>query len=153
MKNNKSFLLLLLILPWLTIPLLGKDALKKYLPSAIFIDTFTKAIDILGEKKKWWKFYKGIPPLNSMNFFNFGPYIVISLWILKLTYGKFRLYLTTNIILHILFIYGGGLKLVQRYKILSLKKLPRFQYFALDFLRAILLYSFQFIDDLKNNVH
>jgi hypothetical protein len=80
MKNSKLFLLAILFLPWLTIPLLGRNAFKKYLPAAIFICTFTKAIDIFGEKKKWWRFYKGIPPLNSMNFFNFGFYFVSSLW-------------------------------------------------------------------------
>jgi hypothetical protein len=107
MKNQKLFLLAILIVPWLTVPFLGRSAFKKYLPAAIFISTFTKAIDLFGEQKKWWRFYKGIPPLDSMNFFNFGSYFVSSLWILKLTYGKFPIYLISNTILHICFIYLG----------------------------------------------
>ena len=151
MKNSKLFYLALLILPWLTVPLLGRNSFKKYLPAAIFICTLTKAIDTFGEKKKWWKFYKGVPPLDSMNFFNFGPYLVTSLWMLKMTYGKFPLYLISNLILHISFIFFGGVKLVDSYKIFSLDKLTKFQYLAIDFLRALLLYSFQYINNLSHN--
>lgn len=145
MKKPKFFYLALLIFPWLSVPLLGRSAFKKYLPAALFICTFTKAIDLYGEKKKWWRFYKGIPPLDSMNFFNFGPYFVTSLWILKWTYGKFYMYIISNMILHICFVYLGGVKFVSRYKIFTLKKLNKFQYLLIDFLRALLLYSFQFI--------
>ncbi|MCM3692187.1 hypothetical protein [Neobacillus niacini] len=150
MKNSKLFYTALLILPWLTVPLLGRNSFKKYLPAAIFICTFTKAIDIFGENKKWWRFYKGIPPFDSMNFFNFGPYFVTSLWMLKMTYGKFPLYLISNMILHICFIYLGGINLVKRYKIFSLVKLTKFQYFAIDLLRGLLLYSFQNINDFSH---
>lgn len=150
MKKRKLFLLGVLIIPWLTIPLLGRKSFKKYYSSALSICLFTKVIDIFGEKKKWWRFYKGIPPLDSMNFFNFGPYFITSLWMLKMTYGKFRSYLISNLILHISFIYLGGLKLVKRYKIFSLEKLTKFQYLTIDFLRALLLYSFQYINDLRH---
>jgi hypothetical protein len=149
MKNSKLFYIALLILPWLTVPLLGRNSFKKYLPAAIFMSTFTKALDIFGENKKWWRFYKGIPPLNSMNFFNFGPYLVTSLWMLKMTYGKFPLYLISNTILHILFTFIG-LKYLKRYKIASLVKLTKFQYLPTQFIRALLLYSFQYINDLSH---
>lgn len=149
MKNSKSFYIVLLILPWLTVPLLGRKPFLRYLPAAIFMSTFTKALDVFGEKKKWWRFYKGIPPLDSMNFFNFGPYLVSSLWVLKWTYGKFLIYLISNTILHICFIYLGGVKLVNRYKLFTLKNLTKFQYLTIDFLRALLLYGFQYIIDLS----
>jgi len=151
MKNSKLFYIALLILPWLTVPFLGRDSFKKYLPAAIFMSTFTKALDFFGEKKKWWRIDKGIPPLNSVNFFNFGPYLVSSLWILKLTFGKFPLYLISNLILHICFIYLGGLKFLKRYKIASIDGITKFQYLALDFLRALLLYAFQYINNISHN--
>ena len=65
MVKKSKLLLGLLMLPWLTVPFLGINTLKKYLPSAIFICTFTKALDMFGEKKKWWHIYKGIGPLKS----------------------------------------------------------------------------------------
>jgi len=151
MKNSKFIYIALLILPWLTVPLLGRKSFKKYLPAAVFMSTFTKALDLFGEKKKWWRFYKGIPPLDSMNFFNFGPYLVTSLWVLKITFGKFLLYFISNIILHICFIYFGGLKIVKRYKIFELKKLTKFQYLIIDLLRALILYSFYSLINISHN--
>jgi hypothetical protein len=151
MKNSKLFYIALLIVPWLTVPFLGRNAFKKYLPAAIFICTFTKALDLFGVKKKWWRMYKGIPPLNSANFFNFGPYFVTSLWMLKLTFGKFPLYLISNLVLQICFIYLGGLKFFKRYKIASIEGITKFQYLTLDFLRALFLYGFQFINNFHQN--
>ncbi|KQL50838.1 hypothetical protein AN964_24795 [Heyndrickxia shackletonii] len=146
MKPTKLFYLAVLILPWLTVPFLGKNALKRHLPAAIFICTFTKIIDTFGEKKRWWRFYKGIPPFDSMNFFNLGPYLVMSLWILKMTYGKFVLYIISNAILHLLFNLLG-LKLVDWCKIFTLEKLKKPQYFCINCSRALLLYGFQYIYD------
>lgn len=148
MKKSK-LLLFLLILPWLTIPLLGVNAFKKYLPSALFICTFTKALDMFGEKKKWWRFYKGIGPLDSMNFFNWGLYFISALWILKMTYGKFPLYLVINSINHIIFTFFG-LKQLKRYKI-ALVNMKKFPYLMLLTLRELVLYGFQLIIDLKKS--
>ncbi|MBT2722863.1 hypothetical protein [Bacillus sp. ISL-46] len=151
MKNPKLFYFALLILPWLTVPFFGRNSLKKFLPASIFIATFNKAINLYGEKKKWWRFYKVVPPLDGMTFFNFGPYIVTSLWMLKLTFGKFPLYIISNLILHISFTFLGGLKLLDRYKIGSLVKLTKFQFLVVNSLRALLLYGFQFINNFSHN--
>lgn len=148
MKKSK-LLLCLLILPWLTTPFLGRNALKKYLPSAIFICTFTKALDMFGEKKKWWHIYKGIGPIGSVDFFNWGCYLVTALWILKMTFGKFPLFLIINAINHILFTFFG-LNYLKRHKIayVNLKKFP---YIMLLALRELLLYGFQWIIELKKS--
>ena len=135
MKNSKSFYIAMLIVPWLTVPFLGRNSLKKYLSAAIFICTFTKALDIFGEKKKWWRIYKGIPPLKSANFFNFGPYFVSSLWMLKFTFGKFPLYLISNIILHICFVNLGGLKFLKYFKIAYLNQFHIFKPYGLKAFR------------------
>ncbi|WP_423798455.1 hypothetical protein [Neobacillus sp. SAB-20_R2A] len=146
MKNQKLFLLLLLVLPWLTVPLMGRKAFKRFLPTAIFMCTFTKALDLYGEKKNWWEFYKGIGPFNSMNFMNFGPYLVTSLWILKMTYGKFLMFIISNTVLHTVFIFGA-IKLVKEFKIFSLVNLTKIKYLGVNFLRALILYAFQYITE------
>ncbi|MEH7331058.1 hypothetical protein V7161_00055 [Neobacillus drentensis] len=152
MKNLKLFYFALLILPWLTVPFLGRNSFKKYLPAAIFMSTVTTALDLFGEKKKWWRFYKEIPPLKGMNLFNFGPYFVSSLWMLKMTYGNFPLYIISNTILHICFIYFGGIKFVNYFKLFTLEKLTKFQYLAIDFLRALILYGFQSINNFSQRL-
>jgi hypothetical protein len=66
---------------------------------------------------------------------------------LKMTYGKFSKFLISNTILQILFIFLG-LKYISRYKILTLVKLTKINYLAIDVLRALLLYGFQKIQDI-----
>ncbi|MET3697754.1 hypothetical protein SAMN05877753_104371 [Bacillus oleivorans] len=146
MKYSRLLLAAMLILSWLTLPLLGWNTFKKFFPAAIFISVFTKLLDIFGERKKWWLFYKGIPPLDSMDFLNFGPYFVSSFWMLKMTYGKLPVYLLFNTLLHILFIFVG-LKYLGRFRILSLVRLTKIQYLGIHFLRALLLYAFQFFKE------
>lgn len=153
MKSSRLILIIIFVLSWLTLPLLGREAFKKYLPSAIFMCILTKVLDEYGKRKKWWRFYKGIPPLNSMDIFNIGPYFITSLWVLKLTYGKLRIFLISNTLLHIVFIFGG-LKYMKRFKILSLVKLTKVQYLVIDFIRAVILYAFQYNKEkLKTSSH
>jgi hypothetical protein len=137
---------MILFLPWLTVPFLGVNTFKKYLPAVLFSGTFTKALDMYGENKKWWRFYKGIGPLDSMNFFNFGPYLVTSLWLLKISYGKFPFYLIVNSINHLLFTFLG-LKYLKRYKIASLVNMKKLTYLLLLTFRGLVLYTFQLITD------
>jgi len=152
-KSSRLILIIIFVLSWLTLPLLGREAFKKYLPSAIFMCILTKVLDEYGKRKKWWRFYKGIPPLDSFDIFNLGPYLITSLWMLKLTYGKLRIFLISNTLLHIVFIFGG-LKYMKRFKILSLVKLTKVQYLVIDFIRAVILYAFQYNKEkLKTSSH
>ena len=146
MKHRNLFLLAMLIIPWLTIPFLGRETIRKYLPSSIFITLFTKLLDIYGKKNQWWRFYPGIQRFDSMNFLNFGPFFASSLWMLKLTYGRFFTYLISNTILHILFIYIG-LKYFKKIKVLALVNLSKPRYLVLHTVRGLLLYLFQYLKD------
>jgi hypothetical protein len=143
---KKLLFVSLLIIPWLTVPFIGRHTFKRYLAASLFICILTKVLDNYGRRKRWWKIYKGLSPLNSMDILIFGPYFVTSLWMLKMTYGRFPLFLISNTILHTLFIFLG-LKHLKRWRILSLEKLSRLHYLVIDFFRAILLYAFQLIND------
>lgn len=150
MKNQKLFLIALLLVPWLTVPLLGRKAFKKFLPAALFMCTFTKGLDIFGENRRWWRVYEDIPYLKNANFFNFGPYLVSSLWVLKMTFGKFPLYLISNLILHICFIFLGGTRLLELFRIATIERLTKFQYLVINFIRALILYAFQYLTELSH---
>ncbi|RLQ97466.1 hypothetical protein [Falsibacillus albus] len=142
MKNSRWFLLGLLIVPWLTFPLLGKSSIKRFLPAVLIITVVTKIIDIIGDKRYWWKFYQDLPPIKGVDVFNLGPYFITSLWILKMTYQKFWLYVLTNVVVQYLFIFFG-LDFLKKIGIVSLKKIPKLQYWAVDLFRLLLLYAFQ----------
>jgi hypothetical protein len=44
MKNSRFLLLLMMVIPWFSLPFLGKKAIKQYLPAAIFIPSSWRII-------------------------------------------------------------------------------------------------------------
>ncbi|KKI90007.1 hypothetical protein WQ54_23020 [Bacillus sp. SA1-12] len=145
MKKPKMLLILLFVLPWLTFPLLGWRTIVRFFPATIFISVISKILYFIGKKRKWWLFYTNVnPKISGDTAFVFGPFFLSALWILKLTYGRFPLYLISNIILHLLFDVWG-LILLKRTRIATLVKIKPFQHFLFLQLRAYLLYVFQFL--------
>lgn len=144
MKRPKFLLFLIMILPWFTLPFLGGKAIKRYFPAAIFISFFTKAIDVIAEKRNWWGFYTTLHPLLKGNSpLILGPFFITSLWGLKRFYGKFVSFIISNLLLHISFVYIG-LRILKRLRIVTLKKMNHIQLVLLLLFRALLLYGFQF---------
>jgi hypothetical protein len=143
MKSSKLLLIAIAVTPWLTIPLLGRGSFRTFFPASLFMYIYSKIMSVIGERKKWWGFYKGIQPLNSMDFFIIGPFFVTSFWMLKWNYGKFPRFLISNTLLQIVYIFLG-LKYMERYRILNVK-LSKIQYLGYHFSRTLLLYAFEFI--------
>ena len=150
MRHSRFLLILMMILPWFSIPLLGQRTIKRFLPATILISCVVKINNITAKKRNWWQFYTSIHPKISGDIpFILGPYFLASLWILKLTYGKLILFTITNAIGHILFAFPG-MKLLKRLGIVSLVQLKPIQLTLLLTIRGFLLYGFQFaIENIK----
>jgi hypothetical protein len=146
MNKQKYILLGLLVIPWLTVPLLGREAIKRYLAASLFITFVTKLIYNIGRNRKWWKFYDKLEPLKKEDPLIYGPYFLSSFWVLKKTYGNFKLYIISNIILHAFFELIG-LKFLKSFRIFTLNKLTKLEYFIYHFIRALALYAFQFLKE------
>ncbi|WP_394139931.1 hypothetical protein [Cytobacillus oceanisediminis] len=149
-KNSRLLLIIMMIFPWVSLPLLGRRAIKRFLPATVFICLVVKIMNIIAEKRKWWWFYTSVHSKIKGDIpFILGPYFISSLWVLKMTYGKFPLFLITNAILHFLFVFPGG-KLLKNLGIVSLVRINSIQLFFILLIRAVLLYSFQFA---KENIN
>jgi len=144
MKRPKFLLFLIMILPWFTLPFLGGKAIKRFLPAAIFISIVSKVIDIIAEKRGWWKYYTTIHPLlkGSMPLV-LGPFFASAFWSLKNTYGKFVSYIMSSLLLHVGFA-TIGMWILKRLRITSLVKMNRVQLVIVLLFRALVLYGFQF---------
>ncbi|MBT2706965.1 hypothetical protein [Bacillus sp. ISL-47] len=149
-KNSRLLLIIMMIIPWISLPLLGRKTIKRFLPATVFICLVVKVMNIIAEKRKWWWFYTSIHSKIKGDIpFILGPYFICSLWVLKMTYGKFSLFLITNAILHFLFVFPGG-KLLKKLGIVSLVRINSIQLFFILLIRAVLLYSFQFVKENLN---
>jgi hypothetical protein len=151
-RQSRFLIILMMVLPWFSIPLLGRRTIKRFLPAAILMSFVVRVNNITAKKRNWWRFYSSVHPKVSGDIpFIVGPYFLASLWLLKLTYGRLPLFLTINIIGHILFAFPG-MKLLKRLGIVSLVQLKPIYLTLLLTIRGFLLYGFQFaIDNIKRN--
>ncbi len=147
MKYSKPLLLLMFVLSWLSFPLIGKESIKRFLPAGLFISLIVTIEDVIARKRKWWWWYeKIIPNLSGIVPFLWGPFLIGSMWILKLTYGRFTLYTIINFFVDSIFTFFM-VDWLKKLGIASLIRLPKYQLSMLFFVKSLLLYSFQYIKE------
>jgi len=147
MKYSKPLLLLMFVLSWLSFPLLGKESIKRFLPAGLFISLLVTIEDVIARKRKWWWWYeKIIPNLSGIVPFLWGPFFIGSMWILKLTYGRFTFYTILNLIIDSIFTFFM-VDLLKKLGIASLIRLRKYQLSMLFFIKSLLLYGFQFVKE------
>ncbi|MDZ5473878.1 hypothetical protein SM124_19340 [Bacillus sp. 31A1R] len=147
MKKDKLILASMIIVSWLTLPLLGRKTIKRFLPGAIFISLFVYFENKIALRNDWWKFHKKLhPKLGGMTPLLAGPFFVGSLWILKFIYGRFFLYFLTNLIVDSLFTYViiDWFKKAGYATLLNLKK---YQLSLLFLTKTVLMYLFQYVSE------
>ncbi len=144
MKKSRLILIIMVLLSWSSLLFLGRRDFKKYLPAGIFISIVTMITDKIANKRKWWCFQESIHPnISGENTWTWGLFFPATLWILKLSYGNLRSYITYNLVLHMSFVYLL-LTFLKKIKVVSLVKLSKKQYLLSLLCREVLLYLFQF---------
>jgi hypothetical protein len=147
MRYPKSLMVLMTIISWLSLLLLGKGAVKRFLPAGLFITLVVAIEDKFAQKRKWWWWYEKIHPrLSGIVPFLWGPFFIGSMWILKLTYGKFIRYIVLNLVVDSMFTYLL-VDLLKKLGISSLVRLKKYQLSLLFFLKSLLLYGFQYVKE------
>ncbi|WP_235822705.1 hypothetical protein [Cytobacillus massiliigabonensis] len=89
-KNQMLLNISMIIVSWLTIPLLGSKTIKRYFPATI-LSILLCSLDLqIGKRRKWWTFYNN-PHSSIRNEIPFliGPMLVMALCTLKWAYGNF----------------------------------------------------------------
>jgi hypothetical protein len=149
MRYSKLLLVLMMIFSWVSIPLLGKREIKRFLPAGLFITMIVTIEDLIAKKRKWWWWYEKLhPKLSGIVPLLWGPFFIGSMWILKWTYGKFIRYIIINLIVDSVFTYFL-VDLFKKIGIASLVRLKKYQLSMLFFLKSLLLYGFQFVKEKR----
>jgi hypothetical protein len=144
-KKKKLFNVSIILFPWLSLLLIGKRNFKRYSFAGVFIVIFEIINHLYGHKRKWWKFYdKPKSFIKDELPFSVGPYMPLSLWLLKLSYGNFKKYVLLNVIADGLFAFIF-MDILKKLKIIRLNKLSRFQFFLYIHYKAYLLYGVQYM--------
>jgi len=145
MKKNTWIVVLMAVIPWLSIPLIGKNTFKKYVLAAFTMSTYLVLEGRFAEKRKWWWFPYNVKPNVLAEFpLIFGPFFIGSIWILKYTFGKFKIYLLVNLIIDSLFTYIG-MDLFKKIGYVTLVRLTKFQLSVVFLIKTFLLYGAQLL--------
>jgi hypothetical protein len=92
------------IFPWLTLLLLPKEDVKRYMPVTSFSTLFIALGWSLGNQLELWSIREPTFPFPVLPLYFYGmpPF---TLWAFKLAYGRFKLYAFLNFVFDIIFIY------------------------------------------------
>jgi len=135
----------MVIVSWLSLPLLGRRDIKKYFPASVLIVLLEVFHVQIGKKKKWWIFYNKPESYFTGEFpFNIGPFLVSSMWILKWTYGHFKKFIFANAILNAFFAFFL-IRILEYLKVAKLVRFNQIQFFLYFFFKAFILYVFHYI--------
>ncbi|HYK73150.1 MAG TPA: hypothetical protein VEV44_08515 [Pseudoneobacillus sp.] len=144
-KRHKLFNLTIIMIPWLSLLLIGKHNMKRYSLAGVFIVIFEIINHMYGHKKKWWKFYdKPKSFLKDELPFSVGPYMPLSMWILKFSFGNFKKFVLLNGLADGLFAFIF-MDVLKKFKIIRLNRLNHFQFFIYLHYKAYLLYGVQYL--------
>ncbi|MFK9093792.1 hypothetical protein [Bacillus salipaludis] len=147
MSIKKQWLLniVMILLSWLTIPLLGWRNIKRFLPASILAVLICCLDAQIGKKRKWWSFYNNPKSLIQNEFpFLIGPMLTMSLWTLKWAYGNFKKFIMLNAIGEAIFV-SPLTRLFTKLKLYKLVQFNEFQFFLYFFYKAFFLYGFQYL--------
>ncbi|MEH6988623.1 hypothetical protein [Cytobacillus firmus] len=52
--KKKLYLVLIILLSWLTVPFIGKKDFKRFYPAALFMGFYVLIEGVIAKKNKWW---------------------------------------------------------------------------------------------------
>lgn len=139
--SNQTLLWTSVVLAWLSTLFLKRSDLKRYMPVALFCSLAFAFIFETGISLHWWAVKEPSFPLINIPIFIYGPYLIGPIWIFKFTYGRFWLFLVTNIVLDYVLIFFLIDWFIQRG--VWAAYISYFQVLLITTALAILLYGYQ----------
>ena len=146
-RRHSLFNLSIILVPWLSLLFIGRRSFKRYSAAGVFIVIFEIINHLYGHKKKWWKFYdKPRSFIKDELPFSVGPYMPISMWLLKISYGNFKKFVLLNVISDGLFAFIF-IDVLEKLKIIGLNRINHVQFFIYLHYKAYILYGVQYLFD------
>lgn len=102
---SKVVLWTILIAPWFTLFFLKREDIKRFMPVAILAAFLMVLYNLIAHNQKHWIIKESILPWLKPSFASgiLGAFLIVTIWIFYFTYGKFWIYLVTNIVLDFMF--------------------------------------------------
>lgn len=131
------------IIPWLTLFFMKREDIKRYMPVGLWAIVSTTIIHDVGVTLGFWTVLKAAFPLNEMLPYFYGTMPVLTMWVIKFTYGRFWLYVLTNTVLDIGFAFFILNRFFPSMGIYKLVGISPFGVLAINYLHMVALYIYQ----------
>ncbi|WP_100407762.1 hypothetical protein [Bacillus solitudinis] len=142
-RRHVLFNIIMIVIPWLLLLFIGKRKIKRYSLTSVIIGIFEIINHIYGHQRNWWNFYdKPKSFLRDELPFDIGPYMPLSMWILKFSYGNFKKFVLLNAFDNGLFAFLF-IPFLKKIQIVRLNRLNYFQFFIYIHYKTYLLYGVQ----------
>lgn len=101
----KITLWIVLIVPWFSLFFLDKEHIKRFMPVGILASFLMVLYNLIAFNLNHWVINVNILPWLKPAFASgvLGGFLIITIWIFNFTYGRFWVYLATNIVLDFMF--------------------------------------------------
>lgn len=140
--SNQAILWSMLILPWFTLFFMKREDIKRYMPVALFAAITSILIVEVGDTLKWWAVKETAYPLHNISYL-YGLNPVLTMWLLRFTYGRFWLYMVIDAVLNLGFAYLVLNYFLSSRGIFLYIGITPFQTFLITTAHGILLYGYQ----------
>jgi hypothetical protein len=87
----------MVIVPWLSLFFMKKEDIKRYMPAGLFSSFLLVILQEVGVANNWWYFRETIYPLAVFTPFTESVDIILPMWVLRYTYGRFWYYILVQI--------------------------------------------------------
>ncbi|WP_371370982.1 hypothetical protein [Sporomusa aerivorans] len=102
---SNQVILWAMLLPWLTLFFMDREDIKRFMPMALLTAVTGAIIVEAGITLQLWGVRETLYPLNQIPPYIYGAVPAFTIWIFKLTYGRFGLYVATNAVVDLGFAY------------------------------------------------
>lgn len=99
--SNDTIVWLMFFAPWLTLFFMQTKEVKHWLPVAFLATILATIIHDIGTALGFWTVTYSVYPFNQLSPYFFGTMPVLTIWVFKLTYGRFERYMLVNGLLDI----------------------------------------------------
>lgn len=99
------------IIPWISLIFLhklNKDAVRRYMPVALFATVINTIFYQIAWTYDWWKYKETLFAWDKVAQIHtvYGVFLVGTIWIFYFTFGKFWLYFIVNLIIDCIYSFG-----------------------------------------------
>lgn len=145
--NNNLILWSMFFIPWLTLFFMKKEDIKRYMPVGLLAIVTTTIIHDVGLTLGFWVVLENAFPFHQMLPYFYGNLPVLSMWIFKFTYGRFWLYVITNVVFDIVFAFGLLAYFFPARGIYELVRISSFGVLGINIVHMLILYGYQLWQD------